>query len=90
MLSKCWGLVSYLVDDDNFEEFVHEKASWIGNAPTKSLFVIKKAIDYGTQASLNLGLQFEQLGYAINSQSKDVKEGVTAFLEKRKPKFTGD
>ena len=85
-----WGLISYLVDDNNFEDFVHNKASWLGNAPTKSLFVIKKAIDYGTQSPLNLGLQFEHLGYAINSQSKDVMEGVTAFLEKRTPKFTGD
>ena len=85
-----WGAVSYLVDDDKFEEFVEQKATWIGNAPTKSLFVIKKAIDYGTQSPLNLGLQFEHLGYAINSQSKDVMEGVTAFLEKRTPKFTGD
>ena len=25
------GLVSYLVDDDNFKEFVHEKATWLGN-----------------------------------------------------------
>ncbi|MEJ2277131.1 MAG: enoyl-CoA hydratase/isomerase family protein [Candidatus Lokiarchaeota archaeon] len=85
-----WGLVSYLVDDNSFEDFVHEKASWLGNAPTKSLFVIKKAIDYGTQSPINLGLQFEHLGYAINSQSKDVMEGVNAFLEKRTPKFTGD
>jgi enoyl-CoA hydratase/3-hydroxyacyl-CoA dehydrogenase len=85
-----WGLISYLVDDENFEDFVHEKASWLGNAPTKSLFVIKKAIDYGSQSPIHLGLQFEHLGYAINSQSKDVMEGVTAFLEKRTPKFTGD
>jgi len=84
-----WGLVSYLVDNDKFEEVVHEKASWLGNAPTKSLFVIKKAIDYGSQVPLNVGLQFEYLGYAVNSQSKDVIEGVTAFLQKRKPKFTG-
>lgn len=85
-----WGLVSFLVDNDKFEEVVHEKAAWLGNAATKSLFVIKKAIDYGTQAPLNLGLQFEHLGYAVNSQSKDVNEGVTAFLQKRNPKFTGE
>ena len=84
-----WGLVSFLVDNDKFEEFVHEKATWLGNAATKSLFVIKKAIDYGTQAPLNLGLQFEHLGFAVNSKSKDVIEGVTAFLQKREPKFTG-
>ena len=84
-----WGLIAYLVDDDKFEEFVHEKASWVGNAPTKGLFVIKKCINYGTQAPLNLGIQFEQLGFSINSQSKDVIEGVEAFLQKRAPKFKG-
>ena len=30
-----WGLVSFLVDNDKFEEFVHEKATWLGNAATK-------------------------------------------------------
>ena len=85
-----WGIISFLVDDQKFEDFVHEKASWLGNAPTKSLFVIKKAIDFGTQVPLGVGLQFEHVGYAINSQSKDVIEGVTAFLQKREPKFTGE
>ncbi|NHJ19359.1 MAG: enoyl-CoA hydratase/isomerase family protein [Candidatus Lokiarchaeota archaeon] len=85
-----WGVISFLVDDDKFEEFIYQKASWLGNAPTKSLFVIKKAIDYGSQTPLNIGLQFEYLGYGINSQSKDVIEGVTAFLQKREPKFTGE
>jgi len=33
--------------------------------------------------------KFEHLGYAVNSQSKDLVEGVTAFLQKREPKFTG-
>ncbi|TFG15915.1 MAG: enoyl-CoA hydratase/isomerase family protein [Promethearchaeota archaeon] len=84
-----WGIVSYLVDDDKFEEFVNEKASWLGNSATNSLFVIKKCIDYGTQVPLNIGLQFEQMGFAINSQSKDVMEGVSAFLQKRQPKFKG-
>ncbi|MFW9987331.1 MAG: enoyl-CoA hydratase/isomerase family protein [Candidatus Odinarchaeota archaeon] len=85
-----WGVISYVVDDDKFEDFVHEKASFLGNAATNSLFVIKKCINYGTQVPLNVGLQFELLSYAINSRSKDVNEGVTAFLEKRKPVFKGE
>ncbi|MFX1257424.1 MAG: enoyl-CoA hydratase/isomerase family protein [Promethearchaeota archaeon] len=85
-----WGIVSFLVDENNFEVLLHEKASWLGNAATNSLFVIKKCIDYGTQIPLNIGLQFEQMGYSINSQSKDVEEGVSAFLQKRAPKFTGN
>jgi len=84
-----WGVISFVVDDEKFEDFVHERATWLGNAATNSLFLIKKSIDYGTQVPLNIGLQFEQMGYAINTRSKDVAEGVSAFLQKRTPKFQG-
>ncbi|MHA1196947.1 MAG: enoyl-CoA hydratase/isomerase family protein [Promethearchaeota archaeon] len=84
-----WGYVSFLVDDDKFEEFVHEKAKWLGNAATTSLVIIKKAVKFGTQVPLKIGLQFEQLGFGINSASSDVQEGIKAFLRKKEPKFTG-
>ncbi|MHA2184713.1 MAG: enoyl-CoA hydratase/isomerase family protein [Promethearchaeota archaeon] len=84
-----WGFISFLVEDDEFEDFVHEKASWLGNAATNALFVIKKCIQYGTQVPLNVGLQFEHWGYALNSTSKDSTEGVLAFNQKREPKFEG-
>ncbi|MFW9896964.1 MAG: enoyl-CoA hydratase/isomerase family protein [Candidatus Thorarchaeota archaeon] len=84
-----WGFISFLVDDDKFEEFVHEKAFWLGHAATNSLYVIKKCTQYGTQVPLNIGLQFEYWGYGLNSQSQDSAEGVRAFNEKRVPKFQG-
>ncbi len=83
------GVVGFLVEDEEFENVIHKKASWLGNAPTNSLFIIKKCINYGSQVPLNVGLQFEHFGYAMNTTSEDVQEGVRAFLEKRKPEFKG-
>lgn len=85
-----WGYVSFIADDgDEFENLVHEKASWIGNAATTSLMVIKKAVKFGTQVPLQIGNIFEMFGFGVNSGSKDVNEGIMAFLQKRDPKFTG-
>jgi len=85
-----WGHVSYLCDDgEEFEKLIHEKASWLGNAATTSLFMIKKAIKFGTQVPIEIGNIFEMLGFGVNAGSKDVNEGIMAFLQKRDPKFTG-
>ncbi len=85
-----WGHVSYLCDNgEEFEKLIHEKASWLGNAATTSLFIIKKAIKFGTQVPLSIGNNFEILGFGVNAGSKDVNEGIMAFLQKREPKFTG-
>ena len=85
-----WGYVSFLCSDgDEFENLIHEKASFLGNYPTTALFCIKKAVKFGSQAALNVGNTLEMLGFGINSASKDVNEGIAAFLQKREPKFTG-
>ncbi|MFW9999091.1 MAG: enoyl-CoA hydratase/isomerase family protein [Candidatus Hodarchaeota archaeon] len=85
-----WGHVSYLCDDgEAFENLIHEKASWLGSGPTTALLVIKKAVKFGTQVPIEIGNIFEMFGFGVNAGSKDVNEGIQAFLQKREPKFTG-
>ncbi|GAB4315926.1 MAG: hypothetical protein Kow0069_17950 [Promethearchaeota archaeon] len=84
-----WGYVAKVFPDDQFEQGVHELASKIGKGPTTALYVIKKAINFGTEVPLSIGLKFEQLGFAINSQSSDVVEGINAFFRRKEPEFKG-
>ncbi len=80
-----WGYVSFLTEEgDEFEKVIAEKAKFLGSAPTTSLAIIKKAVKYGTQAGLDVGLQFEMMGFGLNSTSSDVAEGISAFNRKVK------
>jgi enoyl-CoA hydratase/carnithine racemase len=77
-----WGLVSWMAPaGDEFEKLVHEKAKWLGDAPTTALFIIKKCVKFGTRYP-ELGIMMEQLGFGVNSASFDSKEGVSAFNRK--------
>ncbi|MBN1801150.1 MAG: enoyl-CoA hydratase/isomerase family protein [Candidatus Lokiarchaeota archaeon] len=75
-----WGYVSYLTEPgEEFEKVVHQKAKMLGALPTTSLMIIKKAVKFGTQSALSVGLNFEQIGFGLNSASSDVMEGINAF-----------
>ncbi|TXT63820.1 MAG: 3-hydroxypropionyl-coenzyme A dehydratase [Promethearchaeota archaeon] len=85
-----WGYVAFLAEEgDEFEKLVDEKASTLGHSATTSLTVIKKCLKYGTQVAIPIGLQFEQLGFGVNSSAGDVKEGITAFLRRKEPDYKG-
>ncbi|MDQ3535410.1 MAG: enoyl-CoA hydratase-related protein, partial [Bacteroidota bacterium] len=62
---------------------------YYANAPTKSIGIIKKMIHKSQQASLDEMLEYEAYCQEIAGNSQDHKEGVTAFIEKRKPQFFG-
>jgi len=84
-----WGLVTWMAPaGEEFEKLIHEKAKWLGDAATTSLFVIKKCVKFGTRYE-QLGLIMEQLGFGVNSASYDAKEGILAFNRKIKCKNCG-
>ena len=79
-----WGLANWMAPaGDEFEKLIHEKAKWLGDAPTTALFVIKKCTKFGSRYE-QLGLMMEQLGFGVNSASHDAKEGIVAFNRKVK------
>lgn len=56
----------------------------------KALRLAKAAIDNGLQTSLDTGLDIENAYYSQLLDSKDRKEGMRAFIEKREPNYTGE
>jgi 2-(1,2-epoxy-1,2-dihydrophenyl)acetyl-CoA isomerase len=60
-----------------------------GEAPTRSLAMIKRAFDASAQNTLDAQLDLERDLQREIGRGSDYLEGVTAFLEKRKPVYKG-
>ncbi len=83
------GLVSKIVQDGEVLQAAEELAGRIlRNAPA-SIAHIKRAIQVGTDMPLEGAMEYCQLSALMLSVTKDSKEGINAFLEKRKPLWQG-
>lgn len=83
------GLVSRVVPADQLDATVKEFADHFAQAPTKSIGLIKRMLEKSATANLNEMLEYEAYCQEIAGTSNDYKEGVAAFLEKRKAVFIG-
>ena len=85
--AKNIGLVEAVYTAQEFEVKVMEFARFLASKSPTALALAKSTINRGMDASLEAGLALEREAFAYCFALPDAKEGISAFLEKRKPVF---
>jgi enoyl-CoA hydratase len=83
------GLASEVVPDADVLEHALEMAASIARMPPLAARAVKEAIVHGESASLEAGLLLERKAFQLLFATEDRKEGMQAFIEKRRPRFSG-
>jgi enoyl-CoA hydratase len=85
-----WGLVNRVVPVERYlDEAIHLANEIAARAPV-AVRMAKEAVDYAFESSLGSGLAFERRLFYLLFGTKDQKEGMKAFVEKRKAEWSGN
>lgn len=88
--AKQMGLVSEVVEDANTIEHALELAKTIAGFSPIAVQQIKEVTNLGQDMSLQAALSLERKAFQILFDTKDQKEGVNAFFEKRPARYQGE
>jgi enoyl-CoA hydratase len=86
----AYGLVSQVVPAGELARAARELAERVLAQGPLAIRLAKRALNASAQMPLGAGLLYESTAQAIAFESRDKEEGTAAFLEKRKPRFTGE
>jgi enoyl-CoA hydratase len=83
------GLVSRVVPDERVLPEALEAAATIASYGRTAVRAARECVDRALESGLRDGIRFERRVFHALFATQDQKEGMAAFLEKRRPRFTG-
>ncbi|MFZ1884767.1 MAG: enoyl-CoA hydratase/isomerase family protein [Rhodoplanes sp.] len=85
-----WGLITRVADDGaGLDKILDEMIGTLTKMSALALKTVKRVLATAYDSSLSAGFEIEGHAYEKLRPTADYKEGIAAFSEKRKPKFTG-
>ncbi len=87
--AKQWGLVVKVVPNEYLVEEAKTMAKLIASKPPMAVRLGKEAVLKAFDTTMEGGLEFERKNFYMLFASEDQKEGMKAFVEKRKPEWRG-
>ena len=84
------GMIYKVFAPENFLEEVNKLAETLAEMPTKAIGLTKRLLNQSMTNNLDQQLALESDLQIEASSSNDYREGVSAFVEKRKPQFNGN
>lgn len=87
--AASWGLIWKSLDDDKLIDEAEALTAHLATQPTQALALCKRALAASAANTLDTQLDLERDLQREAGRTPDYQEGVTAFLEKRQPHFTG-
>lgn len=84
-----WGLIWKCVDDEVLMEEARGAARRLAAGPTQALVAVRQALDASVHNDFEAQLAYEHEAQGARLRSAEYREGVSAFLSKREPNFSG-
>lgn len=87
--AQHWGLVTSVAAEDQFDEMLAATVTKAAEGPGRAFGAFRRLVDQASGTALADHLEAERHAFLEMTKTADFSEGVSAFLDKRKPRFQG-